>query len=425
MKLKEILKQLEELKLESPYYITLINQMPKYLKLKNSINNEFKKLYPNIKEKSLVAKIFAIRNPEISIICPYTQKKKKYNYSQKRYVCPNTCQCTKDYTIERCMTKHGVTSTNKLAVTKENKKNAYIRLWGVDNPSKVPEIQEQKKITSIKNWGCEFPLQSEEIKEKGRKTNLSIRGVEYGMQDSVIREKARKTNLKIRGVEYPSQDKSVKDKIKQTNLKNWNYENTSKSPPIKQKKIETSLRNFNREYGTQRHLTLEAIDIINDKEKFAKVLLKYGSSGAVGILGINQSSISRIHSKYGLAILKNRYSSYENEIETWLNDNNIDYLRNDRIQIGPKELDFYFPRHNVAVEFQGDYWHMNPSLYEADDLYSQTNKQAKDICKYDQDKFNKCKSNGIKLIIIWESQWEDNKEQIKENILAILKEKEL
>jgi hypothetical protein len=558
--LTEISEQLEKLKLESPQYITLIIQMKKYLDLKNSINFEFAKLYPTIEEKSLTAKIFAIQHPEISIICPYTNTKKKYNYAMKKYVCPNTCQCTKDYTIQRNIEKYGVSSTNKLSSVKENKKLSYIKKFGVDNPSKVKKIQEKKKETSIKNWGCEFPLQSEEIKEKGRKTNLKILGVEYGMQDPIIREKARKTNLKVRGVEYPSQDKLVKDKIKHTNLINWGYEYSSQAEEIKQKIVNTCLKNngcnypmqseeikeksrktnlencgyeynlqspegkekytstmierygvktpmeskelqdkakqvclerygfdhvwkspeirekiaktmvskygvvnamqseaikekvkksnllrnessvkfinqrkidtCNERYGvdfaSQKHISKESMNIMENKELFSEMLSNNSVKGMAKKLGISYFMISTYHKKYDLKIIKPcGTSSYERELSSFFNENNIEFITKDRNQIKPYEIDFYFPKLQLGIEFHGDYWHMHPSLFEADDIHPVTGELAWKKWEHDNLKHEMCNEREIYLLTIWEHEWEDNKDEIKQNLLALFKSKDI
>ena len=90
------------------------------------------------------------------------------------------------------------------------------------------------------------------------------------------------------------------------------------------------------------------------------------------------------------------------------------------MQIKPYELDFYLADYNIAIEFNGDYWHMNPTIYQPTDIHKHTKKLAQEIWDRDQFKQQLCKEKGLTLITIWESDWNLNKEQIKQNILRLI-----
>lgn len=81
-------------------------------------------------------------------------------------------------------------------------------------------------------------------------------------------------------------------------------------------------------------------------------------------------------------------------------------LRNDRIQIKPKELDIYIPSLNLAFEFNGTYWH---------------SEKFKDI-NHREVKTKLCKNKNINLIHIEEKDWKDNKTKVLKSILNILKQ---
>lgn len=87
-------------------------------------------------------------------------------------------------------------------------------------------------------------------------------------------------------------------------------------------------------------------------------------------------------------------SNYEKEIEEIFSAS----IRNDRNVLNGKELDFYFKDKNIAVEFNGDYWHSE--LYK--DKY------------YHRDKTLSCIAKGIRLIHIFEYEWilDDTKEKL-------------
>lgn len=63
---------------------------------------------------------------------------------------------------------------------------------------------------------------------------------------------------------------------------------------------------------------------------------------------------------------------------------------NDRKTIAPYELDIFFPEKDIAIEFNGIYWH--------------SEKMGKKR-SYHYDKWKACKDKGIQLIQIWEDDW--------------------
>jgi len=72
--------------------------------------------------------------------------------------------------------------------------------------------------------------------------------------------------------------------------------------------------------------------------------------------------------------------------------------------IGPKELDIFLPDYNVAIEFDGLYWHSDDKL---------------DI-NYHVNKTNLCKDKNIRLIHIFEDEWLFKKSIVKKRIEQIL-----
>lgn len=69
---------------------------------------------------------------------------------------------------------------------------------------------------------------------------------------------------------------------------------------------------------------------------------------------------------------------------------------NTRKVIGPSEIDIWLPRRDLAIEFNGDYWHSNEVLQ------SRTGKTSRE---YHLSKLFRCQAQGIKLGFIWEANW--------------------
>ena len=93
-------------------------------------------------------------------------------------------------------------------------------------------------------------------------------------------------------------------------------------------------------------------------------------------------------------------SIYEKEIHNFLNNLNIKYeIHNNKILNNNLELDAFIPDKNIAIEFNGLYWHSE--LFK--DKF------------YHYNKWKECYDKKIQLIQIWEDDW-----KYKQNIVKSL-----
>lgn len=90
-------------------------------------------------------------------------------------------------------------------------------------------------------------------------------------------------------------------------------------------------------------------------------------------------------------------SSLENEIQVFLDKNNIENIYEESFEwLGKQTLDFYLPQHNVAIECQGRQ-HFSPQRFggiskeEAESKYKNT-------IRLDEEKRKLCSENGVKLL---------------------------
>lgn len=95
-------------------------------------------------------------------------------------------------------------------------------------------------------------------------------------------------------------------------------------------------------------------------------------------------------------------SGPEREIGSFLSSNSIDFLVSDHTVLGKRELDIYLPSYNLAIEFNGLYWH------------SESAGKKKD---YHFNKWQDCLSKGIDLLQVWEDDWSSKPELVKRMIL--------
>jgi hypothetical protein len=68
---------------------------------------------------------------------------------------------------------------------------------------------------------------------------------------------------------------------------------------------------------------------------------------------------------------------------------------NDRKILGGLELDIYYPKLNIAIEYQGNYWHSLP-----------------EVVKRDERKRQLCGNLGIKLIEVWDTDFLNDKQTV-------------
>ena len=83
-------------------------------------------------------------------------------------------------------------------------------------------------------------------------------------------------------------------------------------------------------------------------------------------------------------------------------------VHNTRDIIYPRELDLYYPKKKIAIEFNGDYWHNNDH-------------KSRD---YHYNKFKQCRDLGITLVSIFESDWNSREQEIKDYLKDLFNGKE-
>jgi len=97
-------------------------------------------------------------------------------------------------------------------------------------------------------------------------------------------------------------------------------------------------------------------------------------------------------------------SKAEIEIYDFLKENGIEnIIMGDRTILNGYELDLYLPDHNIAIEYNGIYWH---SFKDKD---------------YHLFKTEECEKQNIHLIQIFEDEWAFKKDIVKEKLKSILK----
>lgn len=89
-------------------------------------------------------------------------------------------------------------------------------------------------------------------------------------------------------------------------------------------------------------------------------------------------------------------------------------------------FDFFDETTGRIIEFNGDYWHANPLVYESDSIIhmpGKTTKLAKDIWQWDEARNKAIEAEyGYKVLVIWQKDWSENPDDVLQRCLKFLSE---
>lgn len=300
------------------------------------------------------------------------------------------------------------------------------------------ETSIKRKETNLNKYGVENPFQLEQFKNKAKQTKLlKYNNDKYNNRKKAvntrlknnnniyytdeIRKKSIKTNLNKYGVTHYSKTDEYKIKSKQTryNKNNGNYfskdtinklkiiakENYKKSNIRRVKTLKNNYKTYNRCFYNNEKLLyileqpdIRFIEYINQLDENNKTF-----SYIENDLNISYTSLLNYSHKYNFKdMLKNTRSHFQQDVLNFIKTLNVEYIENNRTIIKPLEIDIYIPKYNVGIECNGNYWHSCKNA-------------SKDI---HHKKSVMCEEKGIRLIHIFEYEWENERQKpILKNII--------
>ncbi len=117
-----------------------------------------------------------------------------------------------------------------------------------------------------------------------------------------------------------------------------------------------------------------------------------------------QTPNNHLSKKQGCPKCAIKYNKSENEVKDFIKSLNVNIIENDKNILNGKELDIYIPSHNIAIEYDGLYWH-NECHIDND---------------YHLNKTQLCEKQGIQLIHIFEDEWLFKQDIVKSRLMNIL-----
>ena len=302
----------------------------------------------------------------------------------------------------------------------EKQKLVLMEKYGVSNAAHIPGMQEKIKQTNLQRYGVEHHMmlkeqqdkvqskrknrsteEKEQSNQKRKQCSLVKYGVEHHMKLDSQKDKVRTTNNDRYGVAFPLQNELSLLKM----IAAWK---TVDIEAMGEKKKNTLLERYGVNAASRIGIPLETLVVIDSRDAFREFVLNKTIADVSSQLSLSVHTVLKYADIYDAhALLDKPYGSkFEEEVATWLTENNIQFISRDRSIIAPKELDFVIPSKSIAIECCGLYWHSEVSANRGRTYHS--------------DKFTSCKSQNIQLLTIFQDEWVNNSEAVKNRLLNVL-----
>ena len=165
--------------------------------------------------------------------------------------------------------------------------------------------------------------------------------------------------------------------------------------------LEKCIEKYGEEEGTRRYIDRQ-------KNWSAKVELQYQK----GLFSkIPHSQNSSIYSKFEKDIVDSIIELLDIDIDDIYCYKTSQFrLENTNESCKNKIFSYDLKIGNKIIEFNGDFWHMNPDMYDSDYVHPYSNLSAEEKWEIDEIKLNCAFQNGYEVLTIWEQEYNENKE---------------
>ena len=356
--------------------------------------------------KSFSERLFIYFNPHATGLCKVCGRPTKFRNFKSGYpiYCSSKCSNSDPDKKETCrqtvINRYGVENVSKSSVVKDRICNTFKEKYGVEWVGQSKEVQAKQKATCIEKYGVPTPFQMDDFQEKSIQTCRKKYGTDYAVQSQEVKSKITASYIDKTGFTNPSYNPDVIDKRRETNFKNFDGKWFTQTDEMIQSNHELFLNRHKNIIGETDSTYIVSCEdnkcTLCESKTFEidKNVFVQRSSQSTVICPIKLPLMGNA-SLAETELLDYIKSIYDGEIET-----------GDRSIISPLELDIVIPDKHIAIEFNGVFWHsdFNPRM-----------------CKtYHRDKSLKCIDKGYQLLHIWEDDWYNRKDIIKDYIKSKL-----
>jgi len=345
-----------------------------------------------------------------------------------------TIYCDKEHTktCESCGNEFTVVNMNK--ISRSCSQSCASALSHNDSSRK------NRKDNSLKKYGTEFVTQADSVKKKikdvldndsskdfriGSKNFSQTIKEKYGVDnvssaDEIKQKKVQSSLLKY-GVDNPMQSKEVKDRFNKSIFEKYNTDFSS----LGHKYFKNNNNNFTspsqihiKNFSEWKSFDKWVVDEYNKTGKLLNVeeVANYFNVHPLTILGKKNKNL--LQKYFEASIVSKKEKKFIEFVEQNFPD--LRYKRNDRTVIYPKELDFFFPDHNLAVEISPTSTHfsLDDSLVDSEILLNYSGWSTPKDSDYHLQKLLKCEEKGIELITVFDwMPWDKVVEMISHKLM--------
>lgn len=210
--------------------------------------------------------------------------------------------------------------------------------------------------------------------------------------DPSFAESMKHKMVEKHGVEHFSQTAQAKHNRKQTTQRKYGVDNNFWA--------NRTLKEVSDGYFAERNANAESGKVIE------QLIADGMTQGEIGEnLGRSQPRISHLLKRLGQKTITNtKTSTAQRDITSAIVDAGFAVETNCRI-IHPNEVDIYIPSHNLAIEVNGVYWHSELAGRDR---------------KYHLQKTKRCNELGIRLIHIFDTEWNFKQPIVQSRLMSFL-----
>ncbi len=260
----------------------------------------------------------------------------------------------------------------------------------------------------MKNYKFWTEEEDQYLKDYYTVLNLQELANHVGRSRSAVNSRGRKLNLTTTNADYAKYN--IKWTTKQiTYLKKYYSSKTNEQLSIKLGHSVAAIQTRAKLLKlTSNHKEWDK----NELKLLKKLHTEYTFSELEQKLGRTKSSIERKAYRLGITHPKNR-SMLEQDFAKFLTENIISFK--EQVSVWKYRVDFIIGKY--VVETHGTYWHCDSRVYPKGAKY---NVQKNNI-KNDLNKKKYLEKRGYTVLVVWEKDFYENKEQVKNTIVPLLR----
>lgn len=355
-----------------------------------------KELKQTVKERQSMLK-YGVKHP---IAMKETREKiKKSNLEKYGTECVLTLKETHEKARATMKERYGAEHALQVEQFREKMRDTNKEHWGVEYTTQSKDVQEKMKASVREKYGVDNVFELQEFQDLARERMKEKYGKEHAMEVSVFAEKQRNTLEDKYGVRHPLQNDEIKEKMFQKNYEKYG----AKVYAASSEGIKRRFQTLEDKYGTKGTLSLKIAHRENlNKEYWEENFVEDGyflSEKCAEYHNIARSTVNSYFRQFKMNVPRKYDSHAEVELRNFLiNECGVECsTRVKTILDNQKELDFYIPAYNIAIEYDGLLFHSRG----AGMVIENCDKEP----LYHYRKTAECLSKNIQLFHIFENEW--------------------